>query len=193
MIINPNLKVILIGDANVGKTSLLLYLLQQKIDKDVKPTIGVSFIQYDICLPDGSEKLLDIWDTTGDERYKSILPSYFRKTSVAIVCFDVTNKNSFDSVDSWVQMSKTHCGENVKIIIVGTKSELEHVVPQSEVERYCNTNNLDLFYSSAAKGENVVEIFEKAASIATPVETSEQPINLIDMKEKDEDEAPGCC
>ena len=190
--IELNYKVILIGDAFVGKTSLLLYLLQHKIDEDVKPTIGVSFIQHVISLPDGTTKRLDIWDTTGDERYRSVLPSYFRKTCVAIICFDVTNRESFNSLDFWIEMSKTHCGENAKIIIVGTKSELQQVVSLKEAQNFAESHGIELFYSSSLKGENVVEVFQRAAEIATPPETSEQPqVDLIDLRE--EEESSGCC
>ena len=188
-----NYKIILVGDAFVGKTSIVLYLLQQTMDSDVKPTIGVSFVQHMICLSDGTTKKLDIWDTTGDERYRSVLPSYFRKTSVAILCFDVTNRESFNSLHFWIDMSKQHCGDNAKIIVVGTKSELQHIVSFEEAKEYCNQYGIDLFYCSAATGENVMELFQKAAEIADPPEMCDQPqtVTLIEMTEE-EDEG-GCC
>lgn len=191
--IEINYKIILIGDAFVGKTSLLLYLLQHKIDSDIKPTIGVSFIQHTITLEDGTTKKLDIWDTTGDERYRSVLPSYFRKTSVAIICFDVTNRESFNSLDFWIEMSKTHCGENTKIILVGTKSELQNVVSLKEAKGFADASNFELFYCSSLTGENVVEVFQRAAQIATPPELcDQQQTNFIEMK-KDQIDDSGCC
>lgn len=159
-------KIIVIGDASVGKTSIIMQYHNNVFDPNHHETIGASFIQKQIEV-DGEIININIWDTAGQEKYRSLVPMYTRNTSCAIIVFDVTNTQSYDILISWYQQVKEEAPENCRIVIAGNKIDQ---IPDFEnnknnddinkIENFAEENKSDIFYVSAKTGKNIKEMFE---------------------------------
>jgi len=117
-------KIVLIGDSGVGKSNILSKYLTDTFTFDSKATVGVEFGSKNLEL-DGNKIKMQIWDTAGQERYKSITNAYYKGAKGALLVFDLTKKQTFDSVDKWISDLKTNGDEHITIILVGNKSDLE--------------------------------------------------------------------
>jgi small GTP-binding protein len=159
-------KIILIGDMNIGKTSLIGRYIHSVFQERYISTIGVDFMMKSLLLEKQLIKL-QIWDTAGMEKYKQITTSYYRGAQVALVCFDLTCKSSFNSVDKWISDFLQFQNQNIRklIILVGNKADLveERVVTVEEIETKCKLNNYIYFETSAKTGHNVESLFEYIA------------------------------
>lgn len=142
-------KVILIGDSSTGKTSIINTYISEH--EEVRPTIGASNSNVEKMI-NGKKVRFQIWDTAGQEQYKSILPLYFRNAVVVICVYDITNEQSFNDLNEYIQMVHNNCQETTKIVIIGNKTDLEdeRVVPFAKAEEYAKENNA-LFYHETSK------------------------------------------
>ncbi len=95
------LKVIIIGDSGVGKTSLLEAFNYKKISKSAKPTIGAEFTKKKVKLQNGNEVNLQLWDTAGQERFQSLCTSFYRGSDCCILVFDISDTETYDNLDKW--------------------------------------------------------------------------------------------
>ena len=117
-------KVVLIGDAAVGKTSLVVRFLHDRFDTTL-PTVGASYATKQVTLPSGQPFALGIWDTAGQERFDALSSFYCRDARAAVVCFDLTDRASFDSLkDRWLDKVANEAEKNCILCLVGTKSDL---------------------------------------------------------------------
>ena len=97
-------KVVLVGDSNVGKTSMLQRFAKDTFRNDIEPTVGPQFMSRLVELEDtGATMKLQIWDTAGQEKYRSVTPIYYRDAAAAICVFDVTSRQSLDDAEKWVE------------------------------------------------------------------------------------------
>ena len=155
-------KIILIGDASCGKTSLINRYVTKCFNDKYICTIGVDFMMKSIIHQDQTIKL-QIWDTAGMEKYKQITTSYYRGAQAAIIVFDLTNKNSFISIKKWIEDYSQFCNPIFQrtIFLVGNKSDLieRREVTIDEIESYRKINNIFYFETSAKTGDNVEELF----------------------------------
>ena len=117
-------KVILIGDTRVGKTNILSKYINKKFYKNSKPTVGVE-LGIRIFKIKGYSCKLQIWDTAGHKRYKSITEAYYKGSKCAFVVYDITQKSTFDNIDEWIKQLKSETDGNVTIVILGNKCDLE--------------------------------------------------------------------
>ena len=124
------LKVVLIGDSAVGKTSIFSRMKGDDFVTDQTSTVGGSCSYFEVKTEKGSVNL-NMWDTAGQERFRTIVPMYFRKAAVVIIVFDVTKKATFDAIDEWYSLVREKAPENVKIILVGNKTDLRQSVSES--------------------------------------------------------------
>lgn len=161
-------KIILIGDANIGKTSLINRYVNKVFNDKYICTIGVDFMMKSIIYEDQTIKL-QIWDTAGMEKYKQITVSYYRGAQAAIVCFDLTNKTSFENVSRWIGEFTQNCNPMFQkiIILVGNKADLtdEREVKQEEIDTYTTLNNYTYYECSSKTGDNVEDLFYNLAKI----------------------------
>ena len=111
-------KVVLVGDMSVGKTNIIAKYLKNQFNEDYKTTIGVEF-HSKIAKVEGHVVKAQIWDTCGQERFKSITDSYYKGAKGAFVVYDITRKNTFESVDSWISALRSAADKNLNIIIIG--------------------------------------------------------------------------
>jgi small GTP-binding protein len=157
-------KLILIGNSGVGKSSIIQRYMKNTFEESYKCTIGVDFLMKTLNL-NGKTVKLQLWDTAGQEKYKSMVASYYRGANVALVVFDITNHASFDSLPVWIENYYKNGPEEKNIILIGNKKDMEESrqVTRQEAEIFSETNNMMYFETSAKEGDNIEYIFTYAA------------------------------
>ena len=157
-------KLILIGDSGVGKSCILQRYMKNTFEESYKCTIGVDFLMKSIII-NGQTVKLQLWDTAGQEKYKSMVSSYYRGANVALIVFDLTNRKSFDNLPLWIENFYKNGPEQKNIILIGNKNDLadQRQVSQEEAEAFSETNNMMYFETSAKEGNNIDYVFNYAA------------------------------
>lgn len=148
-------KIIFTGDPAVGKTSIINTIMGQKFVNEYEPSIGVDFFSKTIRYK-GKLIKLQIWDSAGQEKFKSLIPNYIRGSSLVFLVYDVTNKETFDHLNNWIEFINNI--ENSNIVIVGNKIDLNESreVSKEEGEKFCKESNYD-FYEVSAKEDNNID------------------------------------
>ena len=138
--------------------------MKNTFEESYKCTIGVDFLMKTLNL-NGKTVKLQLWDTAGQEKYKSMVASYYRGANVALVVFDITSHASFDSLPVWIENYYKNGPEEKNIILIGNKKDMEESrqVTQQEAEIFSETNNMMYFETSAKEGDNIEYIFTYAA------------------------------
>ena len=165
--VNFSFKIIVIGDAAVGKSSLTIRGTKNHFYDVYSPTIGFEFLCFNIRIKDKIVKL-QIWDTCGQEAYRSLISSFYRNSSLAIIVYSIDNEQSFYNLESWVDEIKSQTHPDLKIFLIGNKADLEdqRVVQKSTAEELAKEHNFHLFLETSAKsGQNAQLVFVKAAEI----------------------------
>lgn len=155
-------KICLIGCENVGKTSIVKRLVDFSYTKDYTPTVGIDFITKSASKHSKNSIRFQLWDTSGQERFSSLLPSYYRNSSGFIAVYDITNKESFNRLKYFIECAKSESDMNAPVILIGNKCELEdeRQVFKCEAEAYARSNDF-LFLETSAKCDiNVSDAFE---------------------------------
>merc|ERR1712032_78841 len=158
-------KLVLLGDASVGKSSILVRFLQNKFSEGIETTVGAAFSTKTIELRSRTVKF-EIWDTTGQERFRSLAPMYYRGASAAIVVYDQTNAVTFERAQAWVrEVMQTSTNPNIVIAIAANKADLsdKRQVPFDKAEVFAESEGLLLMETSAMSGKNVARLFESIA------------------------------
>ena len=157
-------KLILIGNSGVGKSSILQRYMNKTFEESYKCTIGVDFLMKSLEVK-GKTVKLQLWDTAGQEKYKSMVSSYYRGANVALVVFDITSRSSFESLPLWIENYYKNGPEQKNIILIGNKKDMadQRQVTQEEAEEFSETNNMIYFETSAKEGDNVDYVFNFAA------------------------------
>ncbi len=154
-------KLVVIGESSVGKTNILSRYCKNEFNKEIKMTIGVEFFTKIVSIQGKSIKF-QIWDTAGQERYKSITNSFFTSTTAAIVVFDLTNNQSFEKVDFWINEVKQHTKDDLIIMLIGNKSDLENrSVSPKDIQKKAELYKIEYVETSALLNENINEAFER--------------------------------
>jgi Ras-related protein Rab-5C len=159
-------KLVLLGDAAVGKSSILMRFLQNKFTDGIETTVGAAFSTKTIETRSRQVKF-EIWDTAGQERFKSLAPMYYRGASSAMVVYDQTNMATFERAQEWVrQVSQTAANPNIVVALVGNKMDLadQRQVPVETAEAFAEREGLLFQETSARTGKNVAGVFEMIAS-----------------------------
>jgi small GTP-binding protein len=163
-------KVVLLGDKAVGKSSLVLRYTQGRFHDSHALTIGAAFVAKELSVrssarPTPSRVRLHIWDTAGEEAYRSMTRFFYREAELGICVYDISTGSTFTHVDGWVQDFREQCPDAL-IVLVGNKSdrENERQVRREEVERYAQSNGFLHIEASAKHNVNVRELFSRVAS-----------------------------
>ena len=165
--INFTFKIIIIGESGVGKSCLALRGTEDKFHDFYLPTIGFDFFKITLKISDQIIKL-EIWDTCGQEVYRSLISSYYRNSVLAIIVYSIDDKNSFEKIEEWLCEIKAYTYENIKIFLIGNKVDLEErrVIKKETAEKLVENQNIDFFLeTSAKKGLNARKVFIKAAQM----------------------------
>jgi len=160
-------KLVLLGDAAVGKSSILMRFLQNKFTDGIETTVGAAFSTKTIETRNRQVKF-EIWDTAGQERFKSLAPMYYRGASSAMVVYDQSNMATFERAQEWVkQVMSTSMNPNIIVALVGNKMDLDpslRQVPIEMAEAFAEREGLLFQEASAKTGKNVLSVFEMIAS-----------------------------
>uniref|UniRef100_A0AAQ5ZRV4 RAB7A, member RAS oncogene family n=1 Tax=Amphiprion ocellaris TaxID=80972 RepID=A0AAQ5ZRV4_AMPOC len=162
------LKVIILGDSGVGKTSLMNQYVNKKFSNQYKATIGADFLTKEVMVDDRLVTM-QIWDTAGQERFQSLGVAFYRGADCCVLVFDVTAPNTFKTLDSWrdeflIQASPRD-PENFPFVVLGNKIDLENrQVTTKRAQAWCQSkNNIPYFETSAKEAINVEQAFQTIA------------------------------
>ncbi|CAI2379952.1 unnamed protein product [Moneuplotes crassus] len=205
------LKMIIIGDSGVGKTSLIHRYVSTRFIQEFKPTIGAEFSTKEIEI-DGNLVGAQIWDTAGEERYQSLGVSFYRGADCCGIVFDRSNRDSFEKLSQWrkafISQGAPEDQEEFPFIIIGNKSDLtnEVLIKRSEVEDWCTQYGNYVYIEASAKDNiSVEEVFETLMKtgmdrqIANPhfpkkMSAKGRSLHLNQKSDrKDDSKRDGCC
>lgn len=176
-------KLVLLGEAAVGKSSLVLRFVKGHFTEFQESTIGAAFMTQTLALDDTTVKF-EIWDTAGQERYHSLAPMYYRGAQAAVVVYDVTSQDSFERAQRWISELRDQASKDIVIALAGNKVDLcqdtsaggdqeqsnenqasntRRAVEREEAQAYSNENKLIFYETSAKTGEMVHDLFLQIA------------------------------
>lgn len=176
-----SVKVVLLGDASVGKSSLVNRLVQNTFSESLPSTVGAAY-QAITMKTDEKDTIvkLEIWDTAGQERYRSLAPMYYRGAQAAVIVFDLTNEASLNSAGVWIDELKTKGDDKMTVAVVGNKFDRtsDITVAQSAAEEFVASQGASFYMECSAKtGHNVFKIFETLAN--TTIKTMKNDASVV--------------
>ncbi|WVR08719.1 hypothetical protein IAU60_005777 [Kwoniella sp. DSM 27419] len=190
-------KLVFLGEQSVGKTSLITRFMYDTFDNTYQATIGIDFLSKTMYLEDRTVRL-QLWDTAGQERFRSLIPSYIRDSSVAVIVYDITNRTSFLNTTKWVDDVRNERGQDVIIVLVGNKTDLndKRQVTPEDLDKRAKELGVMSIETSAKAGYNVKSLFKKIA-MALPggsTEVKETPNTKIDVSStpQETEQSSGC-
>ena len=197
-------KLIIVGDSFVGKTNIMSQYIRKEFSLNTKSTVGVEFGAKIIKIENKLIKA-QIWDTAGEERYRSVTNAYYKGAKGAFVVYDITNKLSFESVEKWIQDLKINSDHNITLLLIGNKKDLEdkREVSKEEGEEKAKTFGLGFIETSACTGENIDKAFEtmlkEVFNKNFTNNNSEEELNYInigkniELDEQPQEKKSSCC
>jgi small GTP-binding protein len=157
-------KVPLVGDTNAGKTSIVSRYTNEYLVADCAPTVGVSTVNLTFDVQ-GKKIDLNVWDTAGQEKFRSLVPLYTRHASIMILVFDISNSTAFAGLDDWIIRIRNDMGVSCPILVCGNKIDLSEVVSRDAVKDWASKNGCVPCFTSAVNGEGVSELFNQAVKL----------------------------
>lgn len=156
------IKICLLGEAGVGKTSLVYRFIENKFRDNYKQTLGVNLLKKDVDIDEYGGVSAQIWDLGGQESFRSLRKLYLEGANGGLVIFDLSDRKSFDKLSEWIESFKNARGEQ-PILLIGNKADLKNQIKikDKEAEQFANNNNMELNITSAKTGQNVEEAFIK--------------------------------
>lgn len=196
-----SLKVVVVGDSGVGKTCLLIRFIRDLWDEDSQPTLGVEFMTK-IVTTEKHRIQLQLWDTAGQELFRSVTRGYYRGSAGALLVFDLTNRDSFENINRWLQDVKDVARSDVVTLLIGNKSDLcdgadKRQVTKEEAEAFAKQHGMQYFETSAKTGEQIGDAINACvAVIEKNVDDGSYEVtpnaDNVDF-EQEEPEKSGCC
>ena len=152
------LKILIVGDSCVGKTNFVNKFLGKDFNDNYMSTAGLDLKNRNIVLKNKKVRI-QIWDTAGQEKYKAITRNLFLKVMGTIIIYDITNKNTYNNLQNWINLIKEECGKHMRILIVGNKSDLDsqREVSKEDAINYAKHEKAQYIETSSKTGENVLK------------------------------------
>ena len=164
---NLTFKIIVLGDPGVGKSSLLGRATKNIFNAEYQTTVGFEFLTFTEKIGEKNVKL-QIWDTCGQETYKSLISNFYRNASLAMLIYSIDSRESFNNIIKWLKEIKLQSNPDIKVVLIGNKADLENKrqVTIEEGNKFKEENEILFFQEASAKsGINAKEIFHEAAKI----------------------------
>ena len=164
---NLTFKIIVLGDPGVGKSSLLGRATKNIFNAEYQTTVGFEFLTFTEKIGEKNVKL-QIWDTCGQETYKSLISNFYRNASLAMLIYSIDSRESFNNIIKWLKEIKLQSNPDIKVVLIGNKADLENKrqVTIEEGNKFKEENEILFFQEASAKsGINSKEIFHEAAKI----------------------------
>jgi Ras-related protein Rab-6A len=186
--------IVTVGDYAVGKTSLIKVIADNSFTSEELTTIGMDPFQTTLYHEEKPVELV-IWDTAGQERFKSLIPVYSRRSDAALVCFDMTNAESFtgvgEKVDSFLKISETH----KLVFLIATKMDLkdEFEVKEAEAKRWADSHDLPIFFTSAKTGQGIEDLKKRLAKRLSEMKPEGTFEATLEIGSEKKEEAKSCC
>ena len=161
-----SIKYIIIGDSGVGKSNILLRYSKDKFDKNHKATLGIEFMNKKVNFK-GTNYTIQIWDTAGQENYKSITRGYYKSSACAFIVYDITNLKTFKNINNWIKDCVNLAPKNILLVLIGNKSDLEEnrEVDYDLGKNFADENNMIFFETSALSGNNIANAFNSSIQV----------------------------
>ena len=166
MVKYTKVKLILLGDTYIGKSSILNMYKNNYFCENISATIGVDFVKSTVK-KNNNDYSLYIWDTSGQEKFNSIILSYYRNISVILLVFDLSNRNSFVNLNKWLRDISHYSHDNVIIKLIGNKCDKTKIISVYEIKQFCIDNNINFstyIEVSAKNNINIDKIFDDIVS-----------------------------
>jgi len=180
-------KLLIIGDSNVGKQPFLSRFIDDSFTATYFPTVGLD-VKVKIINFQNKNVKLQIWDTAGEERFRTVTKTYYKGSHGIILMYDVTDQNSFKNIRNWMKQIEANADKSVRKVLVGHKcDEPNRVVTEEEGKKFAEEFNMGFFESSAKSNKNVNEVFYylvKEIFIEKGIFEDEEGIKLSDRKNK---------
>ena len=153
-------KILLLGDSSVGKSSLFLSFMDKSWNETFVPTIGVDFKIKTINVNNMNIKY-QVWDTAGQERFRTIISSYYKGAHGILLVYDITLKESFESLNDWLNEIKKNTSKNIVKVLIGNKIDLndKRVISFDEAKEFADSNSMKYIETSAKTSTNVDQAF----------------------------------
>jgi Ras-related protein Rab-7A len=186
------LKIIILGDSAVGKTSLMNQYVNNKFSSHYKVTIGADFLSKDVDIDDRIVTL-QIWDTAGQERFQSLGVAFYRGADAVMLVYDLTNAKTFENLKDWreefLHQANPKGADSFPFIVVGNKKDLDkerHVVPKKRAKAFCEKLSMPHFRASAKDGSNVEKSFATLVKLALERQHEEEVYipETLDLKDE---------
>ena len=164
---NLTFKIIVLGDPGVGKSSLLGRATKNIFNAEYQTTVGFEFLTFTEKIGEKKVKL-QIWDTCGQETYKSLISNFYRNASLAMLIYSIDSRETFNNIIKWLKEIKLQSNPDIKVVLIGNKADLENKrqVTIEEGNKFKEENEILFFQEASAKsGINAKEIFHEAAKI----------------------------
>lgn len=180
--IEINLKLLIVGDSNVGKTSLLLNYTENNFPETHLATVGVEY-KIKSFEKDGFKIKLQIWDTAGEERYRAITKNFFHGSDGILFVFDITQRRTFEGIKEWIKESES-AETGFQKILIGNKCDLEkeRTTTKEEIEEFGKENNMYTLETSAKNSININEAFDKIIDLIFKEKTRDEIIDEYAVK-----------
>ena len=145
------ISIIMVGDTSVGKSTLMKKFISGQFSDSLAPTLGIELYKKEITI-DEKQYLYRIWDTCGQERFRSLSKSYFRNSDGIMLLFDLNSQNSFDNLNSWFISIKESGAEDIPLILVGTKCDLYNNITEETISNFVSQNKtIQKYFKCSAK------------------------------------------
>jgi small GTP-binding protein len=190
-------KMLIIGESAVGKSCLLLRFAEGKFTESFLTTIGIDFKVRHVEIDDAKIKL-QIWDTAGQEKFRTITKAYYRGAHGILLVYDVTSIESFNQTRQWMQSIQENMSDPVAVIFVGNKCDMERTVLKEEAQELANEFNVEYFETSAKTGDGVDQTFMRLAKLILDkqkerVQTKDNSAISLPSKSGRREKSDGCC
>jgi small GTP-binding protein len=175
---HPPFKAVLIGDSSVGKTSICRRIESDAFDQHHLPTIGGAFSRVTLYLSDGTRTEIGLWDTAGQEKFRTIVPMYFQKADLLLAVFDLSNCSSFQGLDGWVELARERAPRGARIVVIGNKADIaERKVGESDAQAKASAlDAAGYFEISALNGNGFDGLLENLGQICMGLQAARKPV-----------------